>query len=235
MGKLPKRKWYVSGPTGRRIKRVAYGFTAQTRDGAQVRRARAERTNDNAEKALAEFQLGIEQYLKAKARKKSIKEDERHLTALKLAFGADTPLAEITAARIAAWKADRMSAESPVTKRAYAAATINCPLAVFRHLLQLARDEWELLPAVPKIKLEREPQGRIRWFEPDEGARLLEVCGKSKNRGLKSIVTIALETGPSGGSARCDLGPHRPESRRHPLGVDQVRQVARGPDAPGGL
>jgi integrase len=212
MARLTKRTWYVTGPTGRRIKRVAYGFTAQTRDGTQVRRARAEWTKDDAEKALAEFHLGIEQekpkaaggvtfgqaieqYLKAKARKKSIKEDERHLKALKLALGADTPLAEITAARIAAWKADRMAAESPVTKRVYAVATINRPLAALRHLLQLAHDEWELLPAVPKIKLEREPQGRIRWLEPDDEARLLEVCGRSKNKELRSIVTIALETG----------------------------------------
>jgi integrase len=212
MGKLTKRTWYVTGPTGRRIKRVAYGFTAQTRDGTQVRRMRAEWTRADAEKALAEFHLGIEQqktteargvtlgaaveqYLKAKARKKSIKEDERHLNTLKLAFGADTPLAEITAARIAAWKADRMSAESPVTKRAYPAATINRPLAALRHLLQLAHDEWELLSTVPKIKLERELQGRIRWLEPDDEAWLLDSCGRSKNRELKSIVTIALETG----------------------------------------
>jgi integrase len=212
MGKLTKRTWYVTGPTGRRIKRVAYGFTAQTRDGTQTRRMRAEWTKDDAERALAEIQLGIEQekatkargvtfgdaveqYLKAKVRKKSTKEDERHLKTLMLAFGADTPLAEITAARIAAWKAERMSAESPSTKRAYAAATINRPLAALRHLLQLAHEEWELLPAAPKIKLEREPQGRIRWLEPDDEARLLESCGKSKNKELKSIVTIALETG----------------------------------------
>lgn len=212
MARLTKRTWYVTGPTGRRIKRVAYGFTAQTRDGTQVRRARAEWTKDDAEKALAEFQLGIEQekpteasgvtfgqaieqYLKVKARKKSIKEDERHLKALKLALGADTPLAGITAARIAAWKAERISAESPVTKRVYATATINRPLAALRHLLQLAHEEWELLPAVPKIKLEREPQGRIRWLEPSDEAGLLEACGKSKNKELRSIVVMALETG----------------------------------------
>lgn len=212
MAKLTKRTWYVMGPTGRRIKRVAYDFTAQARDGTQVRRSRAEWTREDAEKALAEFQLGIEQekpvptggatfgqaieqYLKVKARKKTVKDDERHLKTLRLHFGADTPLAEITAARIAAWKAERMAAQSPMTKRVYAAATINRPLAALRHLLQLAHEEWELLPAVPKIKLEREPQGRIRWLEPSDEAGLLEACDKSKNKELRSIVVIALESG----------------------------------------
>jgi integrase len=212
MAKLTKRIWYANGPTGRRLKRVAYGFTAQARDGTQIRRSSAEWTKDDAENALAEYQLGIEQerqesskgitfgqaieqYLKVKARKKSIKDDERHLKVLKAHFGSDTPLAEISAAKISAWKADRMSAQCPATKRVYAAATINRPLAALRHLLQLAHEDWEQLPAVPRIKLEREPQGRIRWLEPDEEARLLTACRKSKNKELRSVVVIALESG----------------------------------------
>jgi integrase len=213
MAKVTKRIWYAHGPTGRRLKRVAYGFTAQARDGTQIRRTSAEWTKEDAEQALGEYQLGIEQenqepagrisfgeaieqYLKVKARKKSIKDDERHLKALKAHFGADTPLAEISAAKISAWKADRMSAQCPATKRVYAAATINRPLAALRHLLQLAHEDWEQLPAVPRIKLEREPQGRIRWLEPDEEARLLAAaCRKSKNKELRSIVVIALESG----------------------------------------
>jgi integrase len=88
-----------------------------------------------------------------------------------------------------------MSAQCPATKRTYAAATINRPLAALRHLLQLAHDEWELLPAVPRIKLEKEPQGRVRWLEPHEETSLLEACGKSKNKELRSVVAIALESG----------------------------------------
>jgi integrase len=64
-----------------------------------------------------------------------------------------------------------------------------------RHLARLAHEEWEVLPAVPKIRLEREPQGRIRWLEPDEEARLLAACAKSQNDNLVAIVTVALETG----------------------------------------
>src|SRR5207237_3441747 len=138
MAKVTKRIWYAHGPTGRRRKRVAYGCTGQARDGTQIRRTSAEWTKEDAEQALAEYQLGIEQenqepaggisfgeaieqYLKVKARKKSIKDDERHLKVLKAHFGADTPLAEISAAKISAWKADRMSAQCPATKRVYAA------------------------------------------------------------------------------------------------------------------
>src|SRR5215470_4778107 len=52
-----------------------------------------------------------------------------------------------------------------------------------------------VLEAVPKIKLEKEPEGRIRWLERHEEARLLAACAKSKNLYLAKIVTVALETG----------------------------------------
>ncbi|MGH2609004.1 MAG: hypothetical protein ACRDHF_07925 [Tepidiformaceae bacterium] len=39
------------------------------------------------------------------------------------------------------------------------AARINRPLALLRPLLRLAHEEWGLLAEVPRIKLEREPEG----------------------------------------------------------------------------
>jgi len=78
----------------------------------------------------------------------------------------------------------------------FSAAAINRPLAALRHLLQLAHEEqWAALPDVPTIRMEPEPEGRIRWLEPDEEARLLEACRKSKNRELLAVVRVALETG----------------------------------------
>jgi len=68
-------------------------------------------------------------------------------------------------------------------------------LAVLRHLLRLAHEEWEMLPAVPKVRMEKEPQGRIRWLEPDEEARLLDACRVSRAKYLAAVVTVALETG----------------------------------------
>ena len=74
-------------------------------------------------------------------------------------------------------------------------AAINRPLALLRHLLALARDDWDALPAVPKIRLEREPQGRLRWLTPDEAAGLLEACRAQKNPRLADLAELALYTG----------------------------------------
>ena len=52
-----------------------------------------------------------------------------------------------------------------------------------------------MLPAVPRIRPEKEGQGRLRWLEPDEETRLLDACGKSVNKLLLGIVSLALETG----------------------------------------
>ncbi|PYN68012.1 MAG: hypothetical protein DMD93_12515 [Candidatus Rokuibacteriota bacterium] len=212
MAKITKRIWYSKGPTGQRQKRVAWGFTTQGADGKQVRRSDAGWSRENAEQALAEHRLGIApkdggeaaslsfgvavaRYLQAKSRKRSIKNDERSLKLFTEYFAAETPLAQITAARISAWKAQRLAATCPQTKRHYSAAAINRHLAALHHLLKLAHEEWEVLPAVPKIRLEKEAQGRLRWLEPDEQARLLAACRASRNPQLANIVTVALETG----------------------------------------
>jgi integrase len=52
-----------------------------------------------------------------------------------------------------------------------------------------------VLSAVPKIRLEKEPQGRVRWLEPHEEVRLLDACRASRTKHPAAIVTVALETG----------------------------------------
>jgi integrase len=47
----------------------------------------------------------------------------------------------------------------------------------------------------PRIKLEREPEGRIVWLEPDEEARPPEAARASRTKHLASLVTVALESG----------------------------------------
>ncbi len=207
MAEVGQRSWRVPG---QRSKRLAWGYTV-TVNGKRVRQYRSEWTKQNAEEALAKARLGLEQetqksaavitlgqavesYLASKVRKKSIKDDERHLKTFLVAFGSSLPLVQVTSARINAWKSDRLAAICPQTKEPYSAASINRPLAALRHMLRLAQEDGRV-DAVPKIRLEKEPQGRLRWLKQEEIAGLLAACSKSRNSELQAVVIIALNTG----------------------------------------
>jgi integrase len=215
MAKVRQRTWTVPG---QRTKRRAWGFVT-TENGAQVRRFKAEWTKEQAEAALAECLLKIEpqkpkvggitlgqatdRYLGTRTNRGNprSKDEKRVVEHLKTAFGADTPLAEITAARISEYKTKRLTAVRKIgegesqTERPLTAAAVNRPLAILRHLLQLATEEWEVLERVPRIKLEKEPEGRVVWLEPDEEHRLLDACRASRTKHLADLVTVALESG----------------------------------------
>jgi len=209
MAEVGQREWKKPG---QRTKRLAWGFTV-TIAGKRCRQYRSEWTKDDAERELAKVKLGLEvlkanekaagitfgeaaeRYLKAKARKRDLEGDRGHLERLKLHFGADTPLSAITAAKISEYKAQRLSTKSARTGKLLTAAAVNRPLSLLRHLVRIAHEEWEVLPSVPKIRLEKEPEGRIRWMEPEEQARLLGACEKSNTKHLPSIVIVAMETG----------------------------------------
>ena len=143
----------------------------------------------------------FDKYFQAKSRKKSLAEDRRIAEHLKKAFGESTRLRLVTSARIARYKAERLAAKSERRKddngkaTPLSAASVNRPLALLRHLLRIAAQEWEVIPKVPVVRLEREPQGRLRWLEVEEETRLLAACAKSQNPDLLAIVTVALETG----------------------------------------
>jgi len=208
MAKVNQRLWRAPG---QRAKRRAWGYTVQV-DGKQKRVYKVEWAREDAEKALAALLLHSEQprprcgmtlteatdrYLATKARKRTLKKDERVLKHLNSVFGADTALADLTASRISEYKAKRLATKlgKPQAERLLTAAAVNRPLALLRHLLRTAHEEWEVLPAVPKIRLEKEPQGRLRWLTEDEIRKLLEACDKSRNRDLRAAVILAINTG----------------------------------------
>jgi integrase len=213
MARVNQRLWRIPD---QRTKRKAWGFTAQI-DGKQVRRYKGEWTQDDAEAELAKALLQIEpekpkcpgitlaqaaeRYLASKARKRTIEADRRQLELLKVEFGAETPLVEVKASRISEYKAKRLVAvrkigegETAVERRLTAAA-VNRPLALLRHLLRLAHEEWEAIENVPRIRLEKEPQGRLRWLTEEEITRLLHGAAKSRNKELRAAVIFALNTG----------------------------------------
>ena len=213
MAKVNQRPWRAPG---RRAKRKAWGYTVQV-DGTQKRVYKAGWTRDDAEKALAALLLQIEQpkpkpqgltlaqaaerYLTTKARKRSLGEDKRILEHLKSALGMDTRLTDLTASRISEYKNSRLAAlrksgaGGDAIERRLTAAAVNRPLALLRHLLRLAHEEWEVLEVVPRVRLEKEPQGRLRWLSQEEINRLVDAAGKSRNKELRAAVVIALNTG----------------------------------------
>ena len=179
MAKVRQRTWRIPG---QRTKRKAWGFVTVAEDGKQIRVFRSDWSKEDAEKALAARTLEIEQpkpktagvtfaeaverYLAAKARKRTLTEDERILGHLKAYFGKDTPLAEITASRISEYKSTRLVAVRKIgegataVERKLTAAAVNRPLALLRHMLRLAHEEWEVLcPRHPFI--ETPPPGSI--------------------------------------------------------------------------
>ncbi|MGB5197349.1 MAG: site-specific integrase, partial [Candidatus Deferrimicrobium sp.] len=77
-----------------------------------------------------------------------------------------------------------------------AAATVNRKMALLKHLFHKASDwGWtddETLRIVRKVKMLREPAGRLRYLTPEEVRRLLAECKTSR---LRAVVTVALNTG----------------------------------------
>lgn len=144
------------------------------------------------------FSDAVRRFLDVKATKRSLRDDRGRLARFQQAFGAETPLSSITASRIAGYKADRLKAtvqQAAGVERALAPGTLNRELAVLRTLLRMAHHEWEVIAKVPHIRLEREPQGRLRYLTDEEQTRLLTACAKSRNKDLPGVVTVALETG----------------------------------------
>jgi integrase len=208
MAEVIRRVWR-SGP--RRVRRVAYGYTLQV-DGKQVRVTNASWTEEDAQRALAARLLGLadapkpeviptgltfaaarDRYLDVKeAERKRTRDDRFNLERLVKWFGASMPLADMTAARIAEYRTARAKDKSlrRIGAQAVSAATVNRELATLRHLLRLAADEWQVIDRAPMVRLLREPEGRIRWLEPDEEVRLLAACEEP----LTSIVKVALES-----------------------------------------
>jgi integrase len=133
-------------------------------------------------------------YYLLRSRKKSIREDRR-LGAVLLARFGDVSPTEITAARISEYKAERLAVTSSRLGAPLSVASINRPLAMLRTVLRVACREWETLGTVRHIKLEPEPQGRLRWLDEAEATRLLAACRAGKHPDLADLVTLALFTG----------------------------------------
>jgi len=70
-------------------------------------------------------------------------------------------------------------------------ATVNRYLALIRCLLRMARDEWQWIDSIPKIRLLSGEVERDRWLTREEAERLIQACPPH----LAALVQFALATG----------------------------------------
>jgi integrase len=70
-------------------------------------------------------------------------------------------------------------------------ATVNRYLALIRNMLKTARDEWQWLDSIPKIRLLPGEVERDRWLTREEADRLIKACPPH----LAALVRFALATG----------------------------------------
>ena len=99
-------------------------------------------------------------------------------------------LAKLTSTHIAGYRDERLQSVAP--------ATVIRELNTISHALDIAQREWGLwLPRNPAKMVRRPsaPQGRKRRLNEGEEARLLEACDRGRNRWLKPLIILALETG----------------------------------------
>jgi integrase len=68
---------------------------------------------------------------------------------------------------------------------------VNLRLAVIRNLLRMARDEWQWIDGVPRVRLLPVNNARDRWLTPQEADRLLAVAPPH----LQALIRFALATG----------------------------------------
>ena len=97
-------------------------------------------------------------------------------------------------------RSDKRQGGSVVTVRAgerLSPATINRYHAALSKVLNVAVNKWHLLESNPARRIQRNPEKneRNRWLQPDEVARLIDSCGKSRWEGLTLLVQLALCTG----------------------------------------
>ncbi len=128
------------------------------------------------------WQQAVIKWLEETSDKATHKEDVQKLKWLHPILG-EMMLDEISLDVIGKIKSEKLKQASKATTNRY--------LAVVRSVLIRARDEWEWVERVPKIKLFKEPEGRERALSHEEANRLLSVLPPH----LRDMALFTLHTG----------------------------------------
>lgn len=180
------RHWWIGTtlPDGRRIRQ-----SSGTEDFDEARALLAKLTLDAHRaahfgiKPRRTWQEAIIRYLAVKAALRSYRDLQRICRNLDPYLGR-LSLDQITGDTI--W-----SIVQGELRRGNKPATVNRHLALVRNLLRTARDEWQWIDHIPKVKLLPGETERDRWLTRDEARRLIDACPSH----LAAVVRFALATG----------------------------------------
>lgn len=134
--------------------------------------------------AEQKWQAAVLRYLEDNADKQSLRDDRDHLQKLD-PYLRDKRLVDINMDVLRPFVQDRKQVDR------VANATINRALEIVRRVLYLARDDWEWILRVPKIRMLKEPKRRVRFLTNEEADRLIAALPAH----LEPVVRFALATG----------------------------------------
>ena len=180
------RFWWIAAklPNGERIRQSA---GTENRDEAEALLARikleAFRAQHFGIKPQRSWQETVVRYLSSKSNLRSLRDVQRICRML------DPYLGNLTLQKIdgdVIWKVTQGE-----LKRGNAPATVNRYLALIRNVLRTARDEWQWIDSMPKVRLLPGEVQRDRWLTREEAQRLIDSCAPH----LAALVRFALATG----------------------------------------
>jgi integrase len=157
----------------------------------------------------------LERYRDTVTPKKRGAAQERYKLRVLLAHPiAQQSLERLSAAEVARYRDGRLAR--------VAAGTVRRELAVLRHCLEIAFNEWGIgLPGNPVRQLELPPpsRGRERRATPQELTALLSACRCNRSASLPALIQLAVETGMRRGELLAmkwsDVGPPGSQSACH--------------------
>ncbi len=178
--------WWINAtlPNGKRVRQSA---GTEDRQDAEAYLAKlkldAYRETHFGIKPQRSWQEAVIRYLELKRTLKSFSDVQRICRHLDRYLG-DTTLNQINGDVI--W-----SIVQGELKKGNKPATVNRYLATIRSLLRMARDEWQWIDTMPKIRLLTGEVERDRWLTREEADRLIRNCPPH----LAALVRFALATG----------------------------------------
>jgi len=177
--------WWLcfTAPNGERIRRST--GTADKQEAQEYHdhlKVELWRVHKLGEKPRRTWQEATVQWVREKDHKAKLNEDIAKLKWIDPFLGGKY-LDEIDRELVSKIGEAKKAEASPSTSNRY--------LALVRAILRIARDEWEWLDHVPKVKMYPEPKKRVRWITHEEAVRLI----KELPLHLADLAAFTLATG----------------------------------------